>query len=443
MSRNLVVCCDGTWNAAEKMKESDRSNVWLFYQAVVGVENETKLYLDGVGSKDLKDRILGGAWGVGISDAICRAYGWLAKHYQEGDRIYLIGFSRGAFTARSLAGFIGYRGLKAGLRDLAEKDLVIAASEEYAEYRNRKRAANPTPSVHFVGVFDTVGKLGVPDHLWIANLFDHPQNYSFHDTQLGTHVIHGRHAVSIDDNRALFMPTLWINPDSGCPIYDLSENGRTVKQLWFCGQHSDVGGGANQPATNMTLRWMREEAKGCGLVLEEGSIEKLDVKPLADLLKKSALPWDLMPRGVPLLTVENVGVIIHKSVMARKDGDATYWPIQKLTEGQVSDVIVLDSLNHDWQFSGVWAEAGKSYIAQSISLGSKFVQGYVANGGNPEIDGTWAEHQKFALNKPFTVDQNRSGYLHFKIRRIPTGNDKVVRRKFPTKIKVTIQQERN
>ncbi|MCZ7592415.1 MAG: DUF2235 domain-containing protein [Kiritimatiellae bacterium] len=269
MGRDLVICCDGTWNDAPRAEQSERSNVWRFYELAIGAPGETKQYFHGVGTRDLKDWLRGGLWGFGIGKAIREAFGWLAQHYIPGDRIFLIGFSRGAFTARSLAGMIGYRGLNPYLGKLDEQQLEKAVAREYDAYRARIRTTEPVPSIHFVGVFDTVGKLGVPNQRKIANLFDRPKAWAFHDTQLGAHVTHGRHAIAIDESRAEFMPTLWVS-SKGEPIYDFAANGRSVKQFWFCGQHSDVGG-ANRPVANMALSWMLQEAQSCGLAVDKKS----------------------------------------------------------------------------------------------------------------------------------------------------------------------------
>ena len=282
MSRNLVVCCDGTWSDADKMKARERTNVWRIYDAVAGVERETKFYIAGVGTKNLVDKFfLGGLFGVGVGAAICKAYGWLAKHYRPGDRIFLFGFSRGAFTARSLAGFIGGRGLNGELAALPDKTFAKAVAREYDLYRAAAKVARPAPKIHFLGVFETVGKLGIPDQDFKGvNRRDKPENYEFHDTRLGPQVTHARQALSIDDARARYMPVLWTEKRKGSdverPIYDWTgPGGRTVKQLWFSGKHSDVGGGANPGVTDVPQRWMLEEAIAVGLVVRDGYLDSL------------------------------------------------------------------------------------------------------------------------------------------------------------------------
>ena len=421
MSRNLVVCCDGTWNAAWKTEEPKRSNVWWFYQAAAGESGKTKVYFDGLGTKGSpKERALGGMFGRGVSDAICRAYGWLAQHYRKGDKIFLIGFSRGAFTVRSLAGFIGCRGLSTGLENMEEKDLAKAVAEEYRSYRRSERRPAPSPAIHFVGVFDTVGAMGVPNEWRLLNKFDKPRQFKFHDTQLGAVVINGRHAVSIDESRAVFSPTLWTDPETNQTIYDWEQNGRSIKQLWFCGRHSDVGGGENRALTDIALRWMLAEANGCGLTIDmnvRGSDESDELGELTG--GDSAIPWTCMPRSVPILAPENTGTILHRSVMLRRQGLKAYWPTVVLNKQPLACEIKLAGWK-EWQPAGIYLEGGKTYLAEKAQgFGGIFLHGYVANGRNPQADGTWAEHQRFRLGKPFVVKEGAGGYLYFKLDRNP------------------------
>lgn len=439
MSRNLLVCCDGTWNDAGKMEEEKRSNVWRFLEAVAPVRGETNKYFPGVGTGDLKDRLKGGIWGFGIGRSICEAYGWLAKHYQPGDHIFLVGFSRGAFTVRSLAGMIGCRGLNGGLSLLKDDAFRKGVAAEYEAYRDNKRAAKPGPHVHFLGVFDTVGRLGVPDDKRVANWFDDPEKWAFHDTQLGTHVIHGRHAVAIDECLADFMPTLWVD-DQGHPIYDLGKNGRSVKQLWFCGYHSDIGGGSNRLVTNIALKWMLVEAKACGLDVDANIIQNLSFNPAADLSKSSWSPLRKMPRGVPLLEPVNVGGIIHTSVMERRNKYPAYWPTRILETAPIQ--FDVSSFKKDsWQQAGIWLEKGVSCIASTAGRrGGKNIKGYVANGGNPKIDGTCPDHQKFDLHKPFKVE--KGGYVYFRVLVPPfTRGGKGGGRRQWTKLTVSLERK--
>lgn len=439
MSRNLLVCCDGTWNDAEQTAEAERSNVWRFLEIAAPIRGETNKYFRGVGTGDLQDRLKGGIWGFGIGRSICEAYGWLAKKYQPGDNIFLVGFSRGAFTVRSLAGMIGCRGLNTRLAGLEPDAYRKGVAAEYEAYRARATVEHPAPNIHFVGVFDTVGKLGVPDSHTIANWFDQPQHWAFHNTQLGAHVIHGRHALAIDERRAAFMPTLW-ESSTGKPVYDFNKGGRTVKQLWFCGQHSDIGGGANQPATNMALHWMLQEAKNCGLQVDDAAMAKLELDVAAKLTDSSGRPLKIMPRSVPLLEPFHVDKLIHASVTARRNKDANYWPTRPLKAAPTSTVVEAGK-GQEWQPTGVWVKQGQTLVAKTASrLGENHVAGYVANGRNPKIDGTWPEHEPFALNETFTV-KNGGGYVYFRVLRQPVAHKKTGNKLMWKKLTVTLEQQ--
>ncbi len=431
MSRNLVVCCDGTWSDADKMKKGEQTNVRRIYDAVMGVEMETKAYFAGVGTKGGADKVLGGLFGVGIDEVIHKVYGWLAKQYCPGDRIFLFGFSRGAFTVRSLAGFIGCRGLNVELARLSDAEFVKAVVAEYGQYRASHRIARPGPKIHFLGVFDTVGKLGIPDQDFKGvNRHDKPENYEFHDTRLGPLVTHARQALSIDDARARYMPTLWTEKRKGSnverPIYDWTgPGGRTVKQLWFSGKHSDVGGGANPGVTDVPQRWMLEEAIAVGLVVRDGYLATLkNPQPPAKIKGWMQIDINFRPRSVPLLAPANMGVKIDESVLRRRKADPSYW--QTSTPGKKG--ISLDAARLKgfvWQRTGLWLEGGKTYVAESDNaLAVRYLQGYVANGGNPKIDGTWAEHQMFKVNVPFRVEPDCGGYAYFKLARRPTMRTK-------------------
>lgn len=412
MSRALLVCCDGTWNDAERGSRKRPSNVWRFFEIAAGVEGVSKKYFHGVGVGGIKERFTGLLWGFGIGDLICEAYAWLATQYREGDRIFLVGFSRGAFTVRSLAGMIGLRGFPRGDEVTRE-----GAASEYEAYRRREASGRAIPRIQFVGVFDTVGKLGVPDERWIANFFDRPKRWAFHDTQLGDHVAHGRHAIAIDEQRAEFMPTLWVGAN-GEPIYDFNKDDRSVRQLWFSGRHSDVGG-EFRPIANMALSWMLKEAQRCGLPINKEALAALELDSLAKIGPRVGGLFKLMPRGVPALRACGAPRPIHPSVFARRKKDAVYWPTKWLGATGTTCVVFSDR-GTQWQPTGIWIANGRRFVARASPMyGARGVRGFVANGGNPGIDGTWPEHEEFALNKPVAVSRG-GGYLYFRVFRVAT-----------------------
>lgn len=256
--KTLVVCCDGTW---QKSDNRYVSNVEKIARAVapVGHDGETQFvhYQRGVGSSGSRiERLLAGAFGIGLDDNLLECYYFLALNYSPGDRISVFGFSRGAYTARSLVGMISYVGL---LRpDGVARDLLPKAMQVY---RGRPAAGATAPQKHmdekavvaefcqdpddvavdFLGVFDTVGALGVPG---IPR-----KKYEFHDVTLSAKVSRARQALALAERRRVFAPCLW----GGWH--------RDIRQVWFDGVHCDVGGGyPNCFYSDRSLLWMVGEA---------------------------------------------------------------------------------------------------------------------------------------------------------------------------------------
>ncbi|GAB3994491.1 DUF2235 domain-containing protein [Nocardioides marmoraquaticus] len=262
--KRLVVCCDGTWNAAG---EGQATNVQRLCARVAsrgpdGTEQRSH-YLAGVGTKRA-ERIVGGLTGAGLSRNVRAAYAWLVESFEPGDEIYAVGFSRGAFTARSLVGLVR----KAGV---LRRDEARRVDEAYALYRRddvRPADAEPTAfraahahetRVRCVGVWDTVGALGVPTTVPLLSRLN--QRYQFHDTELSSWVDNAFHAVAIDERRGSFVPTLWSRRDD-------APASQRVEQVWFSGAHSDVGGGyADRDLADLALWWMASRLASCGLAL--------------------------------------------------------------------------------------------------------------------------------------------------------------------------------
>ena len=206
--------------------------------------------------------------GRGLDSQIMRAYGWLASHYRPGDRIFLIGYSRGAYAVRSLAGVIDRVGL---LRQTQATERQVALT--YRHYRiapgsptARAFAAaycHAAAPILLVGVFDTVKSMGL--HLpffWLLVT----DKTAFHSHQLGPSVVHGFHALALDETRRAFAPVLW-----ECP----PDRKAQVEQMWFRGAHGDIGGqigdfGAARPLANIPLVWMLGRAEAVGLPLPAG-----------------------------------------------------------------------------------------------------------------------------------------------------------------------------
>jgi len=287
MPRRLIALFDGTWN-----KVQTRTNVERFWRLVApadaaGNEQICK-YVAGVGVTPGIAHLLGGAFGLGLSGNVKEGFQWLSKTWRDGDEIWLLGFSRGAYTARSLGGLIR----KCGLLKPDKKGEVTSADVDaaYQLYRNDLHPNDPAMAafraahsrdvvIRFVGVWDTVGALGIPG---VASWFPFSRSrYAFHDTDLSKIVQYAYQALALDEHRADFKPTKWTRPDAtrkpGESAAAWKPEQIEVEQRWFVGAHSDIGGGeqsdgaGHKPDTlpEITLAWMQAKAKGAGLAFNE------------------------------------------------------------------------------------------------------------------------------------------------------------------------------
>jgi len=320
MSRRIAFCADGTWDGA-----SNKTNVYRISKAIVGIPGEQYSYYDdGVGADGTPlEKLLGGALGAGLFEKIKDGYSKIASVYEEGDEVFLFGFSRGAYTARSLAGMIAVCGLPTKNPDT---NLVNAA---FQAYRNKDRRAAflatlgdyelANARITMVGVWDTVGSLGIPAIFGSVS----PLLYGFLDTNLHPDVLNAYHALAIDERREEFPATLWTPPAAA---------GQTLEQVYFCGVHCDVGGGYADDAgtgtslSDITLSWMMDRARALGLVFDPGVAaafpRPIDKKLALDTKHESWSPLWLFPKPrdiAPNATLSN-------SVAVRCQIDASYRP---------------------------------------------------------------------------------------------------------------------
>ena len=266
--KRIVVCCDGTWNDVDS--PSTDTNVFRMAKAIHGNNGEQiVLYQQGVGTTGLKiGDLIEGAIGLGVDENIRSAYMFLAQNYvpgdgtTPGDEIFLFGFSRGAYTARALAGFISACGL---LKRQKLGDLPAAwdyyrgpAPHDPAKFmQSCNTECHPAPIIRFLGVWDTVGAMGIPGKAFASA---DSQLYGFHDTGPSKLVIHGCHAMALNENRHEFVPTLWTG--QALP-------GTLIEQVWFAGVHADVGGGyKHRDLADIPLVWMAKKAEADGLELD-------------------------------------------------------------------------------------------------------------------------------------------------------------------------------
>ena len=318
MARNIGIFSDGTGQAGGA-NPINWTNVYRLFMATREADGVGQIcfYDPGLGSnpdegeirgpfRRFKD-LLAQATGYGITDNIIDCYAALLCAYKPGDRVFLFGFSRGAYTVRSLGGVLALCGVPGGFAEVtrwdgfsdvikmeevralaasAVKDVYMikdaTARAEAATAFRKRHGTQPAPPF-FVGVWDTVRALGLPG---IGSL---PGRHKFHDAILNRQVAHGRHALAIDENRQVFAPELW--DESAAPPGQ-------IRQAWFAGVHTDIGGGygLKMGLSDLSLGWMIVEARAIAhpLIVEPGLIAELWPDALGrqhDERKTSWLPW--------------------------------------------------------------------------------------------------------------------------------------------------------
>ena len=264
MARNIIVCCDGTGNEFDERK----SNVIKLYKTLICDDNQIAYYHPGVGTMGARNalsrigkwwtKLLGLAFGYGISDNVADAYQFLMRNYQPNDRVYVFGFSRGAYTARALCGMLHAVGLLTpgneglipyAIRMLKAKHIKFKVTEDFKNTFSRE--CKP----HFLGVWDTVSSVG-----WVYNAVTFPYTRATNNPDLNI----VRHAISIDERRAFFRSNAFGPP---CP----KNSQQDVMEVLFAGVHSDVGGSYAETESQLSqiaLRWMLAEAEAAELRID-------------------------------------------------------------------------------------------------------------------------------------------------------------------------------
>jgi uncharacterized protein (DUF2235 family) len=331
MRARLVLCFDGTWNKPDEENRPDQqveTNVRRFYEAVRGQApdgtRQIKWYGAGVGTR-WDQRFRGGAFGYGIDEVIRSGYEFLVSNHVDDDEIFIVGFSRGAYAARSLVGMLRKAGLVHDIDDvgvayeLYRKRDASPDSPEAVAFRD---ARSRRVEVRFVGVWDTVGSLGIPGSIF--GNFNRVE-YGFHDTALSRIVKNAFHAVAIDEHRPDYEATLWSGP---------FPPGQTVEQRWFAGAHCDIGGGyVERELSDLALDWMIDKAAGCGLALSPAERPKLTAASalgrVHDSFEKFLFGlYDFFkdPYYRPIKLGGHDNQVISPSARQRFDGDTTYRP---------------------------------------------------------------------------------------------------------------------
>jgi Uncharacterized alpha/beta hydrolase domain (DUF2235) len=331
LARNLIVCADGTWNSPYTRDRGvyATSNVFKLVKALrhgylADVETEQHVFYDqGVGTGDWLDRLVGGATGAGLERNVLDGYQFLVDTYEPGDRLFLVGFSRGAYTVRRLTGFLNRFGLvdrkPYGPDGRAALDQAIATLfEEFQRTTSEtplpdRDEVRHYPDVEALGVWDTVGAMGLPDHWLLSALLKFSRRrHQFVDQHLSRNVRHAYHALALDEPRRVFAPTLWEELLAG--------SSQHLEQVWFAGAHANVGGGYQEAGLSDTaLQWMIERLRPHGVYFRDAEYVQWAVRPdcygearnpreswLARLLYPTAGPRPLPAR-----------VVVHPSVFER------------------------------------------------------------------------------------------------------------------------------
>ena len=304
--KNIVVCCDGT--RAEYGESNDNTNVVrLFERLGSDGEGQVSYYDPGVGTySPLRgpigrglDKLAMAVSGSGVDTNVQEAYRYLMDNYQQGDRLYLFGYSRGAHTVRALAGMLH----KCGLLTKGSHNLIPYAAKAYRGKddeiaRSFKGSFSRECRPHLIGVWDTVAATG-----WLC------WRKYFSNHRLNSDVTYGYQALSVDETRAHFQVARW--DESEIP------EGQMIEQVWFPGCHADVGGQkADRPVSDVSLEWMLRSAKSKGLVLRDDWREELQLGSLGEIKPSRRHVWLLLPmrrRHIP------EGAKIHKSVFQRME----------------------------------------------------------------------------------------------------------------------------
>ncbi|MFC2010364.1 DUF2235 domain-containing protein [Chloroflexota bacterium] len=316
MSKNIVVCYDGT--SAEYSKNN--TNVVRIFESIVKDDTQAAFYDPGVGTFSFLGRkfgrwlgiVLGLVFGYGIRKNIEDGYEYLMNRFEPGDTVFLFGYSRGAYTARALAGMIH----QFGILQKGSKNLIPYVSKMYFKkdgkkdfsvLRGFKETFSNVCEPHFIGLWDTVAALG-------PNL-----SKKFPDLKLNSDVKYGFQAVAIDEKRRPYKVVLWDESNKA--------DNQIIEQVWFAGAHSEIGGGCSKGKCSLpkiAFSWMMDKASECGLRLKDSWQGGLNQDAGVDMHDSCSLPWVVLglrkKREIP------EKAIIHQSVIDRVNKRDDYNP---------------------------------------------------------------------------------------------------------------------
>lgn len=305
--RNLVVCCDGTWNEPESS-----TNVIRFKDAIHRTAQQLVNYESGVGTRAW-EALPGGIYGYGLEKRVLGSYRWLRKCFNQRDwtreqnKIFLLGFSRGAYTVRRLSGLLAHSGMPKKAADVNIGWEVYQERDTKSATKLKREGRFFDISVEMIGVWDTVKSTNDPD---------------YHDSKLASNVVAGYHAMAIDERRRFFPVLKW-------------DRDQRALQVWFAGVHSDVGGGYKETGlSDIALRWMILHAHRHGLRFRKDKVESVNPRPTGMLHDSMTGIWK--PLGEKARSIPKTAWI-HPSVRTRINNRETYRPANLPDEPQYWD----------------------------------------------------------------------------------------------------------
>jgi uncharacterized protein (DUF2235 family) len=340
--KRLVIFCDGTWNTPDQKDRGVKcpSNV-VKLRNLVELEDgngiqQLPFYDQGVGTGDVVDKLFGGMFGIGLSHNIRDAYEFISLNYEDGDQIFLFGFSRGAYTVRRTVGMIRKCQVLPRITDRDKRIAAVKAAYDVFTTREPMEKGGPdAPSalafrsqygcrparIRCLGVWDTVGAYGIGGVM--GQLSSLKSKSRFHDRRLSSIVDCAFQAVAIDEARRLFGPTLFEQGPTA-----LKSGNQVLEQSWFTGVHSNIGGGyVDAGLSNIALHWMARKAEGCGLYLEPGWHDRWKPDELGELRDSRTGFYKLMGRAErPIGKQKNAYEKVHRRAIARMERDPAYKP---------------------------------------------------------------------------------------------------------------------
>jgi uncharacterized protein (DUF2235 family) len=392
--KRLALFFDGTWN-----EPGDNTNVWRLYlmladQGADGMR-QVKYYNQGVGTH-WYDELTGGAFGVGLQENVRAGYRWLMENYNEGDEVFLFGFSRGAFTARGLVGLVARCGL-------LKPDAPMSFIQLFERYQRGDSATpiydlkyfkkKPDSELDFeervlvhhawyhpqmikmVGVWDTVGSIGVP----FGNIPGvSRRTLRFINTNLSTVAAHSYQALALDEQRQPYWAMLWTAFELNSPDETATVRAQKcfIEQRWFAGAHANLGGGYRSDLLpNRPLKWLYDKAAACGLGFRctfEINDEDFGMKPVDSYTQFLDGFWKIMTLGKRYIRwvqaepknkkkgrVRTVNERIDWSVFERWQKDSAYRPASLLEWSKRKKLDVAAIIANPELFRGLWEPVTK------------------------------------------------------------------------------------